>query len=85
MRTRDRTWDQDPGAAQRSTTRETLAKRLNSGGSVLAFYILGGGGFCELNFEGDGTFVELEEFKGASGSPALFFGEAVVCVALVLG
>lgn len=35
--------------------------------------------------EGGRTFVELEEFKGASGTPALFFGEAVVCVALVFG
>lgn len=30
MRTRERTWDQLPGAAQRSTTRVTSAKRLNS-------------------------------------------------------
>jgi hypothetical protein len=80
MSTRERTWDQLPGAAQRSTTLVTLEKRSNSAAFVSS---------VGKKLRGDGkvrlTLVQLEELEGAAGAPALLFREAVVSISLVFG
>ena len=85
MSTRERTCDQLPGAAHRSTTRVTSLNRSNSPRPKA----------CQHNawFQGNSqrmplwrlTFVQLEEFKGAARAPALLLCEPVVRVALILG
>lgn len=78
MRTRERTCDQDPGAAQRSTTRETLLKRSNSIEARVSDVL-------PVGIAKGPTLVKLEELEGAAGAPSLFFCETVVSVALVFG
>lgn len=80
IRTRERTCDQLPGAAHRSTTRLTLVKRSNSAHFAVSFPAP-----CRTEHTSLPTFVELEQLECASGSPALLFGKPVVGVTLVFG